>query len=150
MSDTPRTEPLDHYVNDGAFDPDRAVELTPQQEKYYRASQWQLMWWKLKRHRLATASGIILLAIYVSLLVSEFINPYNPNFRNTDYLYMPPQEVHLFHEGDFVGPFVYGVIVERDMKNWQWVYKENKADVQKIRFFCTGNDTPAQNTNSGA
>ena len=131
---------MDHFVNKAPFDPNRAVTLSPEQEKYYMASQWQLMWWKLKRHKLAMISGFILVAVYISLLFSEFINPYNPNYRHTDYLYMPPQEIHLFHDGEFMGPFVYGVNVERNLAEWKWVYTENKSDVQQIRFFCTSPD----------
>ena len=31
--------------------------MTPEQERFYLASQWQLMWWKFKRHRVAVVSG---------------------------------------------------------------------------------------------
>ena len=41
------------------------------------ASQWQLMWWKLKRHRLAIIFGVVLLAMYGSTLISEVLAPYN-------------------------------------------------------------------------
>ena len=47
----------DHYVNAADFDPNVVEKLTPEQEKYYLASQWQMMWWKLKRHKLAVICG---------------------------------------------------------------------------------------------
>ena len=50
----------------------------------------------------------ILLVFYASILVSEFLAPYNLHTRDTDLIYAPPQERALFHEGRFVGPFVYG------------------------------------------
>ena len=37
----------------------------------------------------------------------EVIAPYNQTKRHGDFLYAPPQALHLFHEGRFVGPFVY-------------------------------------------
>ena len=49
-------EPLEHYVSDAPFDPYSVETLTPEQERYYLAGQWKLMWWKLKRHKLAVAS----------------------------------------------------------------------------------------------
>lgn len=141
MTDTTARAPLDHYVNDAPFNPEAAVTLTPEQERYYMASQWKLMWWKLTRHRLALISGIILVVVYLSLLVSEFLNPYHPNFRHTDHLYAPPQEIHLFHEGTFIGPFVYGLNSYFDKeKRWAWVHEEDKTDIQPIRFFCSSND----------
>ncbi|MDX1739247.1 MAG: ABC transporter permease, partial [Alphaproteobacteria bacterium] len=129
-----------HMVNSDDWNPESVVKLTPEQEKYYQAGQWKLMWWKFKKHRLALISGFILLFVYFSLLISEFLNPYNPYHRHTDYLYMPPQEVHFFHDGDFVGPFVYGIKGEFDLKKWAWSYSEVKDDIQPIRFFCSAND----------
>jgi peptide/nickel transport system permease protein len=136
MTDTP----IAHYVNKAEFDPNTLVTLTPEQERFYMASQWQLMWWKLKRHKLAVVSGIFLLAVYLSIVISEVLSPYNLHTRHTDYLYAPPQSVHLFHKGEFVGPFVYGMTVTLNLEHLQWTYTENEAEVQPIRFFCVGND----------
>src|SRR3546814_13265650 len=72
------TEPLPHYVSDAPFDPYSVEALTPEQERYYHATQWRLMWWKLRRHRLAVVSGVVLLLLYGSILVSEILAPSNP------------------------------------------------------------------------
>ena len=131
---------MKHFVNDAPFDPNVATTLTPEQERYYMASQWRLMWWKLKRHRLAVVSGAFLLMVYLSIVVSEMLAPYDLQARHTNYLYAPPQSIHLFHDGDFVGPFVYGYNVSLDMEHLQWVYKDDPARIQKIRFFCNSDD----------
>lgn len=128
----------EHYVSREPFDPYSIEALTPAQEKYYLASQWKLMWWKLKRHRLAVVCGVILALNYATILVSEVIAPYNLHTRNTDYIYSPPQRVHLFHEGEFIGPFVYGRDRELDMDNLIRLYPERPDDVQPLRFFCAG------------
>ena len=130
--------PLPHTVSDAPFDPYSVEAVTPEQEKYFLATQWQLMWWKLKRHRLAVWSGIFLIVMYASILVSEILAPYALQSRNTDYLYHPPQSMHLFHEGRFVGPFVYKSIGQFDLKDFQWKYSEDKSTPQPIRFFCQG------------
>lgn len=146
MTDTTATETskggstLDHYVNPAPFDPERAVALTPEQEKYYLASQWVLMWMKFKRHKLAVISGIYLLVVYLSIIISEVLAPYNFNHRHTDYLYAPPQSVHWFHEGAFMGPFIYEYDVELDLENLQWVYTENTSTPKPLRFFCSTSD----------
>lgn len=129
---------IEHYVSSELFDPLSIEQLTPEQEKYYLASQWKLMWWKLKRHRLAVICGIILALNYGSVLFSEIIAPYNLHTRNTDYIYSPPQSVHLFHNGKFIGPFVYGRDYELDMDLLKRNYPERKDDVQPLRFFCSG------------
>ena len=133
-----RQDRIEHFVSSDPFDPASIGSLTPEQEKYYLASQWKLMWWKLKRHRLALICGIILAFNYGSVLVSEIIAPYNLHTRNIDYIYSPPQSVHLFHNGEFVGPFVYGRDYELDMDLLQRNYPERKDDVQPLRFFCLG------------
>ena len=49
--------------------------------KYYTASQFQLMWWKFRKHRLALV-GTVLLAIFVFIaLFAEFLSPYAPGAR---------------------------------------------------------------------
>ena len=67
------------------------------------ASQWRMMWWKLRRHRLAVISGAVLGVLYLSIFASEFLAPYALNSRHNDYIYAPPQRIHLFHEGQFEG-----------------------------------------------
>jgi peptide/nickel transport system permease protein len=62
----------------------------------YVASQWQLMWWRFSKHKVALASGIIVIAIYVVALFAELIAPYPPDIVNARYLYAPPQALHLF------------------------------------------------------
>ena len=128
----------DHYVSDAPFDPKSIEQLTPEQEKVYLASQWQLMWWKLKRHRLAVVSGLVLLCMYVSILFVEIISPYNLHTGNDDATYAPPQRVHLFHEGEFVGPFVYDRNVKMNMETFLRQYTEDTSEPKPIRFFCSG------------
>ena len=125
-----------HFVNKAPFDPDAIEKLTPEQERYYMATQWQLMWWKLKRHRLAMISGAVLAFMYFSVIISEFLAPYALTTRNTDFIYAPPQTINFFHDGEFQGPFVYGLKYQLNMTNLKREYQEDKQSIQKIRFFC--------------
>jgi len=125
-----------HFVNKAPFDPNATEKLTPEQERYYMATQWQLMWWKLKRHRLAMISGAVLAFMYFSVNISEFLAPYALTTRNTDFIYAPPQTINFFHDGEFQGPFVYGLKYQLNMTNLKREYQEDKQSVQKIRFFC--------------
>jgi len=128
-----------HFVDDAPFDPHAVETLTPEQEKYYLASQWKLMWWKLLKHRLAVVSGAFLLAMYVSCLFVEIIAPYNLHTRDIDHIYAPPQQIRLFDQGGaFVGPHVLGYDYRLDMENLKRVYTPNPDKVQPLRFFCLG------------
>ena len=129
-----------HFVDTAPWDPHAVEALTPEQERYYLATQWRLMWWKLKRHRLAVASGIVLLLLYASVLISEFLAPYNLHSRNIRHIHAPPQTVHLFHEGAFIGPFVYGYTRSLDLAELKRVYVEDPGQVYRLRFFCRGDN----------
>lgn len=130
--------PLAHFVSAAPFDPLSVEAMTEEQSRVYQASQLRLMWWKFKRHRLAMASAIFLAALYAMILVCEVLAPYNLHTRNMDFIYTPPQRVRLFHDGSFVGPFVYGRTMTLDMDTLKRVYADNRDEVQKIRFFCRG------------
>lgn len=131
-------EPMGHYVSVAPFDPYEAEKAGSAQTKFAQASQLQLMWWQFRKHRIAYWCGVFLIAIYASIFVSEFLAPYNQQTRNTDFLYAPPQAVHLFHDGSFVGPFVYGRTQVLDMETLRRVYTDDPAKVQPLRFFCSG------------
>jgi peptide/nickel transport system permease protein len=135
-----QAEKLGHFVSTEPFEPHREEALTPAQERFYSASQWHIMWWKFRRHRVALLSGIILLVIYASTLVSEVIAPYNLHTRDARNIYSPPQQIHFFHEGRFVGPFVYGNSMRLDMDRLQREYTPDTSRVDKLRFFCSGDE----------
>lgn len=130
--------PLAHYVSQEAFDPQSVAKLSPAQERIYLASQWQLMWWKFKRHRLAVAALAFLCVLYATVPFSEFLAPYEYASRHTDFIRSPPQRMHLFDGGHFVGPFVYGSDYHLDMTNLRRIYVPDEAKVQPIRFLCHG------------
>lgn len=137
--DTTDPHALPHYVHAGAFDAyaleQGAGESTIAAKE---ASQLRLMWWRFKKHRLALISGILLIAAYVMILFVEIIAPYKVHSRNVDFIYAPPQAVHLFNDGKFVGPFVYGQKMTLDMVTLRRNYSDDTSNVQPIRFFCEG------------
>ncbi|MCX8062130.1 MAG: ABC transporter permease [Anaerolineales bacterium] len=109
------------------------------EETYYTATQFQLMWWKFRRHRLAIV-GSIILGIFVFIMIfCEFLAPYDPQSRNSDYIFGSPQKVHLFDDqGKFQGLFVYGVETVFDRESMQIVQTEDRDVIYKIRFFSRG------------
>ena len=127
---------LEHVVDTEPFDPYSVEALTPEQERYYMASQWRMIWWRLKNHRLAVFSGLILIIMYGTTLITEIVAPYNLHSRDTDHIYAPPQELHFFDQGSFVGPFVYGYEYSLNMDTLKREYTENRNKVNRIRFFC--------------
>ena len=88
------------------------------EERVSVASQWQLMWWRFRKHRLAYA------------------DPYASEGQRT---LLPPQAIHLFDDGRFA-PFVYGIKGERDLTTFKRVYVEDTSRKLYVRPFATGFD----------
>jgi peptide/nickel transport system permease protein len=130
----------EHFVSQKDFDPYSVEKISAEQEAHYFASQWRLMWWRFKMHKLALICGVLLIGIYASTLFSEFMAPYSLQTRHTDYIYSPPQSVHLFHQGKFIGPFVYGWGYQLNMDKLLREYSEDTEKVYPLRFFCRGDD----------
>ena len=129
---------LAHFVSDAPFDPHSIEALSPEQERYYAASQWRMMWWRFCRHRLALWSALLLGALYLSIAVSELLAPYDLHSRHSHFVHAPPQEVRLFHEGSFAGPYVHPLRYELDMDTFKREYHEDTSRVQRVRFLCRG------------
>lgn len=131
-------EDLGHWVSDEPFDATYQPALSPAQQRYYSAPQWKLIWWKFRRHRLAVVSAGLLAVLYLIVIFAEMLAPYAPDSRNSQYIYAPPQRIHFFHEGEFLGPFVYGDHRKLDMEILRRIYTEDKNKPYPVRFFCQG------------
>lgn len=133
------TERLPHYVSQEPFDPylddDNAIESS-----LHMASQSTIIWWRFKRHKIALLALILLIPSYLSITVTEFLAPYNLHSRHTDFIFAPPQQLHLFHDGTLTGPFVYAQNMRLNMETLKREYSEDKSRVQPLRFLCSGDD----------
>jgi peptide/nickel transport system permease protein len=100
------------------------------------APNWVLVWRRFKQHKLGLISGIFLLLAYLMLPIAGFIAPYTPNERHVDHLYAPPQAVHWFNDGQFIGPHVLPITATADLENFRWTYSADKTKPLKLEFFC--------------
>lgn len=116
------------------------ADLTAE-ERYYMASQWQLMWRKFKKHRLAYVSLFLLGLLYFIAFTFEFWAPYGIDEQRLDYISVPPTTIHFFdQEGTFRGPFVYGLGGKIDFNTFMRVYEEDKSVIYPIRLFAQGDE----------
>jgi len=82
--------------------------LPAEEQRVFVASQWQLMWWRFRKHRLAVASGVVVLGFYGIVLGADFLAYADPNASEAQRSLMPPQSIHWFDGGRF-SPHVYAV-----------------------------------------
>ncbi|MDK3074769.1 ABC transporter permease [Sedimentitalea sp. JM2-8] len=130
--------PDGRYVDDEPFDPKANIQALERRD--LDAPNRVLVWRKFKQHKLGLVSGIFLLFCYLILPFVGFVAPYTANERNSDYLYAPPQSVHLLHEGKFIGPFVYPTVAEADLVTFQWKFVTDTTRPMPLQFFCEGSD----------
>lgn len=107
--------------------------------KYYTASQWQLIWWRFLRHRLAMVGGCVLLLMGISGLFADFISPYGGTTRDRDYVYGPPQMPRFWdHNGFSPRPFVHGLKTERDPVTLRKIATVDREIRRYLHFFVRG------------
>jgi peptide/nickel transport system permease protein len=110
--------------------------------KYYTATQFQLIWWRFKKHRLALiGSGILGLYLLIALF-AEFWAPLSPFTRNSRYLLGPPQVLHfLDEERNFhIRPFVYGVTTKRNPETLRMEFEVDTSEKHSLYLFVGGEE----------
>ena len=109
----------------------------PDEQRIFVASQWQLMWWRFRRHKVAVASGVVVIGFYLGVLGADFLAYADPNASEAQRSLMPPQSVYWF-DGWRFSPHVYAVKGARDFQSFKRVYRADPSQKISIRFFAEG------------
>ena len=109
-------------------------------EDYYLVSQWQLMWRKFRRHRLAMPSLAVILFLYSLVIFPEFFAINDHYKRHVSYAKAPPHTLHFVDEnGNFHPvPFIYELKQELDMSTLERHYTEDTSTRYHLKFFVEG------------
>ena len=114
-----------------------------EQESYYIASQWRLMWRKFKTHRLAmVGTAIVGFFVVTGILFCEFFATQDIYERDSDYILCPPQKVHFVDaDGRFhLRPFVYHLTTERNMDTFALECTEDTTVRYPIHLLVRGDE----------
>jgi len=109
-----------------------------EKERYYQATQWQLIWWKFRKHLLAQVALVVLGILYFIALACEFLAPYGPGTRLEGYEDSRPSPIHIFADGRLVGPYVYKMDSEINPQTYRTTYVEDKSQRYPLQFFASG------------
>lgn len=108
-------------------------------EQYYLASQWQLIWWKFTRHKLAMIATPVLIILYLLAIFPEFIAPYSPTTRFPASLSEPPVKIHFVDAEHHVRwPFVYERTQLLNPETFKREYSENTSKIYPVKLFTRG------------
>ncbi len=111
-----------------------------QSEAFYRAGQWQLIWWRFRKHRLANLALAVLAVFYFIAAFAEFVSPHDPNHRYKEFAASPPTPIRFFEHGlkAYRSPFIYETVMVRDPVTFRPVYKADINSVHPVKFFVKG------------
>ena len=109
-------------------------------EDLYTAKPWQLIWRRFSKHFLAVVSLWFLVLLALCAVFAEQVAPYDPTGVSRLRTLAPPTPIHFFHEGQFVGPFVYGLARERDVNTARVIYGVDTETALPIQFFHSGDE----------
>lgn len=104
----------------------------------YVAPQWKLIWWKFRKHKLALASGIVVVLIYLVAGLVEFLAPFPTGQTDSRYLYAPPQPLHVAFEGGHLGLYVYGYTSKIDPVALRRTFTVDSSVKVPVGFFVKG------------
>ncbi len=116
----------------------REVTRPELQEEYFLASQWQLMWRKLRRHRLALVGATVLALLYLVAIFAEFFAPHDLFQRHNDFINAPPQRVRVLDEGRVRLPFVYPLVQTRNEVTLRREYTADTTRRLPLALFVRG------------
>ncbi len=107
-------------------------------EDYYLASQWTLMARKLRKHKLARVSFIVLAILYIAALFADFLAPYGLDEFDGLYRNSAPTHISTTFEGEHVGPHVYKLAKTINKQTFEVTLTEDTSEYFKIKFFVHG------------
>jgi peptide/nickel transport system permease protein len=108
------------------------------EERIAFATQFQLTWWRFRKHRLAVASGIVVILFYLFAVLADFIAYTDPHATDSRRSYIPPQAIHLLDEDGSFRPWVHGLKGKRELKTFKIVYTVDPDSKLYLRFFADG------------
>ncbi len=130
---------MDVTIPEKASEYDNRLPVTETEDdlKLEVATQWQLMWWKFSKHKLAMISAGIIFLYYMVAIFAEFFAPWDRTQYNAEYVYAPPQPLHIYDDGDF-GLYVNSLTFERDPRSLKKIWSTDDENKIPVGFFVEG------------
>lgn len=107
------------------------------EERISVASNWTLVWWRFRKHRLAVASALVLLGLYAVVLCPEFFSTHDPEATDARLAFIPVQRVRFFDDGR-VSPWVPAIVGKRNPSTLRMEWRLDESRKVPVRFFVAG------------
>lgn len=107
------------------------------EERVSVASNWTLVWWRFKKHRLALICGGLLIFLYIVVLVPDFFATQDPEYTEARQAFIPSQPLQLF-DGGSLSPWVPAVVGKRNPVTLKMEWTVDASKQIPVRFFTKG------------
>jgi len=107
------------------------------EERISVASNWQLVWWRFRKHKLALFSGVLLILFYIVVLVPDFFATLNPEATEARLAFIPPQRPVLVHEGR-LGLWVPAVVGQRNPVTLRMEWRVDEGRMVPVKLLGRG------------
>lgn len=108
------------------------------EERISVATQWQLTWWRFRKHKVAMVSGVVILLSYLIVPFGDFLAYADPLASEAQRGLIAPQSIYFFYPDGSFGPHVLGLSGRRDPVTFKRVYEPDPAKKVPIQFFARG------------
>ncbi len=115
-----------------------AVPAAPTAEEHISvASNWRLVWWRFRKHRLAVASALVLIGFYLVVLCPDFFSTQDPEATDARLAFIPVQRVRWL-DGWTPRPWVPGIIGKRNATTLRMEWRPDEARKLPVRLLVSG------------
>ena len=103
-------------------------------------SQWQLIWLRFRRNRLAMGGMVVLAIMYLVVIFAGFLGPNAHNAQNLDYIYGPPDPITFVGPDGKLGlrPYTFATTTVLNQATFKWDFEVDRNTRIPIRFFVRG------------
>ena len=114
------------------------VTVLAEEDRISVAPQWQLMWWRFRKHKVAVSAGLVIAAFYLVAMLANFFAYSNPDDSRPAQSFIPPSPIHWFAEDGTFGPYVHPLVGERDFETFKKVWVADETVSIPIQLFARG------------
>lgn len=107
------------------------------EERVSVASNWQLVWWRFRKNRLAVASLVVLVVFYLVVLLPEFFATQDPEATEARLAFIPAQGLGISADGG-LHLFVPAVVGKRNSVTLRMEWQIDPARTVPLRLFAPG------------
>ena len=117
--------------------PESAPEGATVEDRIAVASNWKLVWWRFRRHRLALASAVVLAMMYTVVIAPDFFSTQHPEATDARQAFIPVQGIRLINDGR-LDPWVPAIAGKRHPVTLRMEWSVDPAKRVKVEFFGRG------------